>query len=85
MIFVTLAEPTPPVMEGEVLHADLTRTGITTWGGVINNFIAAAKLISAFLRQRAENEIEQIELVRNLSSRLAIVPLLFSEPIGESR
>ena len=82
MILVTLAEPTP-VMEAEALQADLKRAGISTWAWVINNSIAAAKPESTFLRQRAENEIEQIKHVKDLNPRIAIVPLLLSEPTGE--
>jgi len=84
IILVTLAEPTP-VMEAEALQADLKRAGITTWAWVINNSIAATRPTSAFLRHRADNEIEQIAHVKTLNSRIAIVPLLLSEPIGESR
>jgi arsenite-transporting ATPase len=48
----------------------------------VNNSIAAAHPRSPFLLERAANETEQIERVRALSSRLAIVPLLADEPIG---
>ena len=84
VILVTLAETTP-VLEAEVLQQDLERAGIRPWAWVVNNSVAAAHPASAFLRRRAANEIEQIDRVRVLTDRLAIIPLLPVEPIGESR
>ncbi len=84
VIIVTLAETTP-VLEAEGLQQDLERAGIHPWAWVINNSIAAAHPQSPFLRQRAGNEADQITRVRALSSRVAIVPLLAEEPIGEAR
>jgi arsenite-transporting ATPase len=48
----------------------------------VNNSIAAAHPDDAFLRLRAANELPQIDRVRSLADRLAIIPLLASEPIG---
>ncbi|MET4706034.1 arsenical pump-driving ATPase [Frigoribacterium sp. UYMn621] len=84
VILVTLAETTP-VLEAEGLQQDLERAGIHPWAWVVNNSIAAAHPRSPFLRQRAANEVEQLGRVRALSPRLAIVPLLAEEPIGERR
>jgi arsenite-transporting ATPase len=84
VILVTLAETTP-VLEAEALQRDLERAGIHPWAWVINNSIAAAHPDSPFLRQRAANEVEQIARVRALSPRVAIVPLLAEEPIGETK
>ncbi len=84
VILVTLAETTP-VLEAEGLQQDLERAGIHPWAWVVNNSIAAAHPASPFLRQRAANEVEQISRVFSLSSRVAIVPLLADEPIGEAR
>jgi arsenite-transporting ATPase len=81
VILVTLAETTP-VLEAEGLQQDLERAGIHPWAWVVNNSIAAAHPQSAFLRERAANEVEQIERVRVLSPRMAIIPLLAEEPIG---
>jgi arsenite-transporting ATPase len=81
VILVTLAETTP-VLEAEGLQEDLERAGIHPWAWVVNNSIAAAHPQSPFLRQRAANEVEQIDRVRALSPRMAIVPLLAEEPIG---
>lgn len=82
VILVTLAETTP-VLEAEALQQDLERAGIHPWAWVVNNSIAAAHPESPFLRQRAANEVEEITRVRGLSSRVALVPLLAEEPIGE--
>lgn len=84
VILVTLAETTP-VREAEGLQRDLERAGIHPWAWVVNNSIAAVHPESAFLRQRAMNEIEQIDRVRMLTPRLALVPLCAIEPIGEDR
>lgn len=84
VILVTLAETTP-VLEAEGLQEDLDRAGIHPWAWVVNNSIAAAHPEAAFLRKRATNELEQIERVRELSSRMALVPLLAEEPIGVAR
>jgi len=81
VILVTLAETTP-VLEAEGLQDDLERAGIHPWGWVVNNSIAAAHPETPFLQARAANEVEQIEAVRTLAERVAIVPLLASEPIG---
>ncbi len=81
VILVTLAETTP-VLEAEGLQEDLRRAGINPWGWVVNNSIAAARPDDAFLRLRAANELPQIDRVRSLADRLAIIPLLASEPIG---
>lgn len=81
VILVTLAETTP-VLEAEGLQDDLERAGIHPWGWVVNNSIAAARPETPFLQARAANEVEQIDRVRALAQRVAIVPLLASEPIG---
>jgi arsenite-transporting ATPase len=82
VILVTLAETTP-VLEAEGLQEDLERAGIHPWAWVINNSIAAAHPEAPFLRQRAASEIEQIQRVRSLTRRVALVPLLAAEPTGE--
>jgi len=84
IILVTLAEPTP-VTEAQGLQEDLERAGIHPWAWVINNSIAAAKPETVFLRQRAASEIEQVNRVYSLADRVAMVPLLATEPIGEDR
>jgi len=83
VILVTLAETTP-VLEAEELQQDLQRAGIHPWAWVVNNSIAAARPDSTFLRQRAANELDQIDRVRALADRVAIIPLLPREPIGEA-
>ncbi len=84
VILVTLAETTP-VLEAEGLQHDLERAGIHPWAWVVNNSIAATHPQSSFLGTRAAHEAEQIDRVRALSDRVAIVPLLAEEPIGESK
>ena len=84
VILVTLAETTP-VLEAEGLQQDLERAGIHPWAWVVNNSVAAAHPQSPFLGKRAANEVEQIDRVRGLSARVAIVPLLAEEPIGVAK
>jgi len=82
VILVTLAEPTP-VTEAQGLQDDLERAGVHPWAWVINNSIAAAHPETVFLRQRAVGEIQQVNRVHSLAGRVAMVPLLATEPIGE--
>lgn len=84
VILVTLPEPTP-VTEARVLQDDLERAGIHPWAWVVNTSLAAAQPQSAFLRRRARAEAEQIAVVEDLADRVAIVPLLSREPVGEDR
>jgi arsenite-transporting ATPase len=85
VLLVTLAETTP-VLEAANLQADLRRAGIEPWAWVINNSIAAAGAHSPLLRQRARNELREIEAVATRhAARYAIVPLLKEEPIGVER
>ena len=84
VVLVTLPEPTP-VTEARVLQDDLERAGIHPWAWVVNTSLAAAEPTSAFLRRRASAEADQIALVESLADRVAIVPLLSQEPVGEAR
>ena len=89
VLLVTLAEKTP-VLEAANLQADLRRAGIEPWAWVINNSVAAsslsAPLISPLLRQRAHNELAEIDTVAtHHAKRYALVPLLHDEPIGVAR
>ena len=85
VLLVTLAETTP-VLEAANLQADLRRAGIEPWAWVINNSIAAARTDSPLLRQRARNELAEIEAVAHQHARRhAVVPLLAEEPIGVQR
>jgi arsenite-transporting ATPase len=83
VLLVTLPEPTP-VSEAQVLQDDLTRAGVTPWAWVVNSSVAAAAPTSTFLQHRAAAEGEQIRRVEALAPRLAIVPLLLEEPVGEA-
>jgi arsenite-transporting ATPase len=85
VLLVTLAETTP-VLEAANLQADLRRAGIEPWAWIINNSIAAAHPHSPLLRQRAHNELKEIEAVaKQHAKRYAVVPLLKKEPIGVER
>jgi arsenite/tail-anchored protein-transporting ATPase len=84
VVLVTLAEPTP-VTEARGLQEDLERAGISPWAWVINNSLLAAHPRSRFLRARATNEAHQIAIVESLTDRVALVPLLADEPIGQAR
>jgi arsenite/tail-anchored protein-transporting ATPase len=85
VLVVTLAETTP-VLEAASLQADLRRAGIEPWAWIINNSVAAARPHSLLLRQRARNELREINAVANEhASRYAVVPLLKEEPVGVTR
>ena len=82
ILLVTLAETTP-VLEATSLQADLRRAGIEPWAWIINNSVAAAQPVSRLLRQRAHNELREIEAVaKRYARRYAVVPLLRDEPVG---
>jgi len=82
ILLVTLAETTP-VLEAANLQADLRRAGIEPWAWIINNSVAAAHPLSPLLRQRAHNELREIEAVaKHHAHRYAVVPLLREEPVG---
>jgi arsenite/tail-anchored protein-transporting ATPase len=85
VLIVTLAENTP-VLEAAGLQSDLRRANIEPWAWIINNSLAMANPTSALLRQRASNELAQIEAVTTLhAKRWAVVPLQAEEPIGVER
>ena len=85
VLLVTLAETTP-VLEAANLQQDLRRAGIEPWAWVINNSVAASAPSAALLRQRAQNELLEIDAVAtHHASRYAVVPLLQQEPVGVER
>ena len=85
VMIVTLAETTP-VLEAANLQTDLRRAGIEPWAWIINNSVAAAHVSSPLLRQRATNELAQIDAVATRhAGRYAVVPLLEDEPVGVNR
>ncbi|WP_265497364.1 arsenical pump-driving ATPase [Providencia rustigianii] len=84
VIITTLAETTP-VLEAENLQNDLIRADIHPWAWVINNSLSITETTSPLLLSRAEQEVAQIEKVTStLAKRVAIVPLLETEPVGIS-
>jgi arsenite-transporting ATPase len=85
VLLVTLAETTP-VLEAANLQADLRRAGIEPWAWVVNNSVAAAHPHAPLLRQRAHNELREIDAVASQhATRYAVVPLLKDEPVGVER
>lgn len=85
VMIVTLAETTP-VLEAANLQADLKRAGIEPWAWVINNSLAACAPASPLLRQRARNELREIEAVATQHpQRYALAPLMKNEPVGVQR
>jgi len=85
VLLVTLAETTP-VLEAANLQSDLRRAGIEPWAWVVNNSVAAANPHAPLLRQRAHNELREIDAVASLhAKRFAVVPLLKDEPVGVKR
>lgn len=85
VLLATLAETTP-VLEAANLQQDLRRAGIEPWAWVINNSVAASQPRAALLRQRAQNELKEIDAVAmHHARRYAVVPLLKQEPIGVTR
>ena len=85
VLIATLAETTP-VLEAANLQSDLRRAGIEPWAWVINNSVAAVQSSSPLLRQRAVNELAQIDLVAHTHAiRYAVVPLIQDEPVGVER
>ena len=85
VLIVTLAETTP-VLEAANLQDDLRRAGIEPWAWVVNNSVAAAHPHSLLLRQRARNELREIDAVATKHARrYAVVPLVTEEPVGQER
>ncbi len=85
VLIVTLAETTP-VLEAANLQDDLRRAGIEPWAWIVNHSVAAAQPHSPLLRQRARNELREIDaVVTRYARRYAVVPLLSEEPVGVER
>jgi arsenite-transporting ATPase len=84
VLLVSLAETTP-VLEAVNLQDDLRRAGIEPWAWIVNNSVAAAHPLSPLLRQRARNELREIDAIASQSNRYAVVPLLKVEPVGVDR
>jgi arsenite-transporting ATPase len=85
VLIATLAETTP-VLEAANLQEDLRRAGIEPWAWIINMSVAAAAAQSPLLRQRAANELREIDAVASRHARrYAVVPLLKEEPVGVER
>ncbi|MFC5177717.1 arsenical pump-driving ATPase [Nocardioides taihuensis] len=83
-VVVTLPEQTP-VSEAAELQEDLRRAGIEPWGWVVNSSLAAARPSSPLLRRRAHDEEPQLDRVRELASRMVVLPLFATEPVGQEQ
>ena len=82
VIIVTLAETTP-VLEAVGLERELERAQIFPWAWIINNSLAVARPTAPLLRRRAVAELPEIDKVRgHYADRIAVVPLLATEPVG---
>lgn len=73
VVIVTLPEATP-VFEAERLQQDLQRAGITNKWWVVNSSLLLTTANNAFLKAKAQSEIQWIEKVQTLSSgNMAVV------------
>lgn len=82
VLLVTLAETTP-VSEAAQLQRDLRRATIEAFAWVVNGSLAAAGSTDPLLRQRIRGERTQLQLVRDVhAKRAVIVPWQPDEPIG---
>jgi arsenite-transporting ATPase len=75
VLLVTLPENTP-ILEAAGLQEDLRRAGIEPWAWIVNQSLLAAQPTAALLRQRAGQEVEKIQEVRDhLAKRWAVLPM----------
>ncbi len=81
ILIVTLPETTP-VSEASRLQDDLRRAGIEPWAWVVNASLAASQTRDPLLASRVAIELRQIERVRALAERTAVVPWAAAEPRG---
>lgn len=81
ILLVTLPETTP-VSEAARLQDDLRRAGIEPWAWVVNESLAASRTRDPVLMRRVAIELAQIERVRGLAQRIAVVPWSAHEPRG---
>lgn len=81
IVIVTLPDTTP-VLEAQQLDEDLRRAGITPWAWVVNQTLAAARPSAPLLAARAAAEGAHLARVRELGERVAVVPVLATEPTG---
>ncbi len=81
VVIVTLPEATP-VQEAVDLADDLGRASITPWAWVVNASLAATGTTDPLLSARALAEGPHLQRVREVAPRVALVPLLATEPVG---
>ena len=82
IVLVTLPDTTP-ILEASGLQEDLLRAGIQPWAWVVNQSLAAARPTSLLLAARAAAETAHLLTVRQQTHRVAVLPLLPVEPMGE--
>ncbi|PJE78438.1 Arsenical pump-driving ATPase [invertebrate metagenome] len=83
IIITTLAEPTP-VQEAKDLQQDLQRANIEPWAWIINNSLVQNGIKAELLQERAASQQPLIDKVINeYTSRVAVVAMQKSEPVGE--
>ncbi|MBE6066558.1 MAG: arsenical pump-driving ATPase [Clostridium lundense] len=83
VIIVTLAETTP-VYEAMRLQSDLNRAGINSKWWVINSSFYAANTINAILQVKANNEVQWINKVNEISKgNFAVIEWIAEEVKGE--
>jgi arsenite-transporting ATPase len=84
VVLVTLAEATP-VSEAAQLQQDLRRAKIEPFAWVVNASLAATDTHDPLLRSRIPAELDQIARIRrDLARRVAIVPWMVEEPVGQA-
>ena len=85
ILIVTLPEATP-VHEAAMLQADLRRAQIEPFAWVINQSFAQTVTQDPLLLTRGKGELKYInEVVKDFSSRAAIVPWVTEEPVGAEK
>ena len=79
MIIVTLPEATP-VFEAERLQNDLKRAGIPSHWWIVNQSLSTTKTTSSMLLARAQEEIQWIKKVNEISEgKFVLLPWFESE------
>jgi arsenite-transporting ATPase len=81
ILIVVLPEATP-VHEAARLQNDLARAGITPYGWIVNQSLAATNTRDPILKGRAVLEVRYINEVKKLSKRVFLLPWQPDAPVG---
>ena len=81
VLVVTLPEATP-VHEAARLQCDLRRAEIEPYSWIVNHSLVPLEVSDAILRRRQQNELEFINEVEALSTRVVLVPWQTEPPTG---